>query len=273
MCRVWRRRRRRSADGPLRLHMPRPPDPLDVPRERRGDEPKRVNRRPGPAGLDHGRRVSRYARYSLPGPPTDNLPAPRTPRLSSPPTRCRSDRDETPPPSTASSRAWGVGWLTRSASARGGAILRLQLSAGVACRPPAVRGLDAGVRSRHVDFLAEALARPARPYEFRVRVRPAATRRVRHPQAGPDARRVGRRRRRVARIDRDAAGLGADLGLEPDQPSGVRRGAGPHRRAAPERRPGRRGHRRALRAPASSRIPPSRRACAHWSAGSVAAAA
>ena len=193
-----------------------------------------MNRRPGPAGLDHGRRVSslctvlpsRAANRQLAG-------AAHTALYPSPPTRCRSDRDETPPPSTASSRPWGVGWLTRSASARGGAILRLQLSAGVACRPPAVRGLDAGVRSRHVDFLAEALARPARPYEFL------------SPGSGPGDLRTsppGRPGRVLAvwgvvvvvslGLIGDAAGLGADLGLEPDQPPGVRRGAGAHRRAA-----------------------------------------
>ena len=85
--------------------------------------------------------------------------------------------------------------------------------------------------------------------ELTIRVRPARARRGRHTASRADARRVGRDRRRVARTDRDAAGLGVDVGLEPDQSSGLGRGAGAHRRAASESRVGRRVHRRAVRGP------------------------
>ena len=51
---VWRLWRGRSVDGALRLHCRRPPDPLEVSRDRRGNETQRVSQRLGPAGLDHG---------------------------------------------------------------------------------------------------------------------------------------------------------------------------------------------------------------------------
>ena len=60
--RFWRPWRGRAVDGALRLHCRRPPDPLEVPRDRRGNETQRVSRWLGPAGLDHGLKLRASAR-------------------------------------------------------------------------------------------------------------------------------------------------------------------------------------------------------------------
>ena len=89
------------------------------------------------------------------------------------------------------------------------------------------------------------------------RARSAAARGARHAAAGAGACRVGRGRCSCRwGWSADAAGLGPDVGLEPDQPPGVRRGEGADRRAAAEPERDRRGHRRALRAPRRRPIPP-----------------
>ena len=77
--------------------------------------------------------------------------------------------------------------------------------------------------------------RSDRSRESRVGVGAESARRDRHPQAGPGVGRVGGGGGRLAGPDGDAARLGPDLRVEPDEPSGVRPGAGAHRRAAAAR--------------------------------------